>query len=529
MSAAVYTELREIPLARITVPEDFNPRGAVVDDAELEALAETIRARGVLQPILVRTHDGEDFILIAGERRYRAALKAGLAQIPATVRLPGDPLTKDEPDLAADAVIENELRKPLDPVQRATGYGQMMRGGLPAKGVAERLGGKIPVARIRDTLAILDLPENVHPKIADGTVPLRAVKPLVALTKIHAELPAVAIGRVINPPAHSWDAPTTWDDLVADPIDVVIGRYGADALPPGVYAASVEYPACAFDLPDDAAPELAELCELIDEPAPQEFPVRFGSAAREQALALKAAHVTKSGHDALIVGPDVASQLAADYIRRCLTVQRENAARAKAAAQRAAGSGATSGGGAADLDARRAQRQADKERRAAAHARNEILGTALVKHLSKVKVDERVLRILTASPLSSNLREIATRGARYGFPGWVTMPDDGRKPVFLSPADAEAKAREYLAGAKSAPDVAGRAIALLAMAAHADEDAVAQSYRSRYALRFDGYGSDSHGVPWRTEVPQLLDDLLVERLPDEAAALVRGAREQEAA
>jgi hypothetical protein len=69
-------ELREIPLSQIVVPEGFNPRGEVPDDADLEAMAETMRRRGCLQPIRVRETKTGRYSLIAGERRYRAAAKA---------------------------------------------------------------------------------------------------------------------------------------------------------------------------------------------------------------------------------------------------------------------------------------------------------------------------------------------------------------------------------------------------------------------------------------------------------------------
>jgi hypothetical protein len=69
-------QLRHLPLSRIIVPDGFNPRGEVVDDRELEQMAESIRQDGCLQPIRVRATEHGDYVLIAGERRYRAAVKA---------------------------------------------------------------------------------------------------------------------------------------------------------------------------------------------------------------------------------------------------------------------------------------------------------------------------------------------------------------------------------------------------------------------------------------------------------------------
>ena len=67
-------QLRHLPLSRIIVPEGFNPRGQVEDDRELEQMAESIRRDGCLQPIRVRATEHGDYVLIAGERRYRAAV-----------------------------------------------------------------------------------------------------------------------------------------------------------------------------------------------------------------------------------------------------------------------------------------------------------------------------------------------------------------------------------------------------------------------------------------------------------------------
>jgi ParB/RepB/Spo0J family partition protein len=278
--------LREIPLSRIVVPDGFNPRGEVVDDPELEALAETIRQRGVLQPIRVRATDTDDFVLIAGERRYRAAVKAAVTVVPAIVRPAGGGDADEEADLVADAVIENELRKQLDPVQRALGYRRMEDGGLTIKGVAQRLGG-IPEKRVRETLAVLDLPEELWPQVADGTIPLSAVKVLVRLGKIHTGLPAVAVRRVLDGPPQPWDEPLTWDDVIADPIAIVTGGYEAQLadLPDDVFVAGNGYAVGRFTLDAKATKSLAKLCEFLPGVEPESFIVRFDRTLVEQASA----------------------------------------------------------------------------------------------------------------------------------------------------------------------------------------------------------------------------------------------------
>ncbi len=121
------------------------------------------------------------------------------------------------------------------------------------------------------------------------------------------------------------------------------------------------------------------------------------------------------------------------------------------------------------------------------------------------------------------------RGARYGFPGWVEQTErksGGVKRSYLSAGATEAKALEYLAGARTATEIAGRTLALIAMARHADEKAVAQSQRSFFDMRFAGY---MRGLPWAEEVADVLDAILIEKLPEPVAEPIRVARDERAA
>ena len=141
---------------------------------------------------------------------------------------------------------------------------------------------------------------------------------------------------------------------------------------------------------------------------------------------------------------------------------------------------------------------------------NEQLGVAIVNSLSRVKVDERTVKILTAINVAADLDRIAMRGARYGFPGWVTLEETkrGTKRRYLEHRhEAEAKAVEYLAGAKTAGEVAGRTIALVMMAVYAQEDAVANSNRAFHTV------TPERVLPWAADVAELIDDLAGEKLP----------------
>jgi len=295
----------------------------------------------------------------------------------------------------------------------------------------------------------------------------------------------------------------TWADVERDPLAVAVGRYAEQHahLPDDVFVGGERYPVHRFVLSDLAHAELEVLCELLPGVRPAEFVVRLDRTLVEQAVALKAAHATRDGYLHVVVGREVASQLAGDHIAACLRVQRERQAQAEQARECAAAEADAPDGAAASLgvsaeerervareEARR-QREVEQAAREQAMTRNEVLGAALVKHLSKVKVDDRVLRILTAAPLADELVKIAARGARLGFPGWFTRTERKNGSTKLEVLDehaAHAKAREYLAGASTAAEVAGRCLALLAMARWADETVLPRSRRSFYALRLNG-------------------------------------------
>jgi ParB family chromosome partitioning protein len=139
----------------------FQPRRSP-DVSALESLAESIRAHGVLQPIVViATLDG--YQLIAGERRLRAAQMAGLERIPATVR------EADEQDQLELALVENLQRTDLNPIEAAAAYRRLIdEFGLDQDGVAGRVGRAR--SSIANTLRLLDLAEPVQAAVASGQI-----------------------------------------------------------------------------------------------------------------------------------------------------------------------------------------------------------------------------------------------------------------------------------------------------------------------------------------------------------------------
>ncbi len=115
-------------------------------------------------------------------------------------------------------------------------------------------------------------------------------------------------------------------------------------------------------------------------------------------------------------------------------------------------------------------------------AYNDELGAAVVKHLARLKVGARVVKILAAVDFGGDLDKIATRGARYGMPGFESSEElrSGKtKRTYLQAGPAVNRARTFLTNAGKTPgDLAGRMVALAVMARYANEDAVARSSRS---------------------------------------------------
>ena len=152
--------VREIDLARIK-PNPNQPR-MHFDEEALDELAESIRQRGVLQPILLRP-DGEDYLIIAGERRWRAAQRARIHSIPAIVREIDDSTT------AELALIENIQRQDLNPLEEAEGYRQLMQSHGHTQDDVGRIVHKSR-SHVANLLRLLDLPEFVRESLLKGDI-----------------------------------------------------------------------------------------------------------------------------------------------------------------------------------------------------------------------------------------------------------------------------------------------------------------------------------------------------------------------
>jgi ParB family chromosome partitioning protein len=162
--------LDEIPVATIR-PNRYQPRDHF-DEEGLAALADSIRAVGVLQPVLVRPLGDGSYELVAGERRWRAARRVGLQTVPAIVRETGDSAALEH------ALVENLHRDDLNPLEEAAAYQQLIEDfGLTHDDVARQVGRSR--ASITNTLRLLQLPPSIQAMVKDGRLSMGHARALL--------------------------------------------------------------------------------------------------------------------------------------------------------------------------------------------------------------------------------------------------------------------------------------------------------------------------------------------------------------
>ncbi|TCK27663.1 ParB/RepB/Spo0J family partition protein [Pseudonocardia endophytica] len=164
-------EYREIPVSRI-VPNPQQPR-TQFDEEQLGELEHSIREFGLLQPIVVRAN-GSEYELIMGERRWRAAQRAGLEVLPAIVRHTGDDA------MLRDALLENIHRVQLNPLEEAAAYEQLLAEfGVTHNELADRIGRSRPV--VTNMIRLLRLPVAVQRRVAAGVLSAGHARALLGL------------------------------------------------------------------------------------------------------------------------------------------------------------------------------------------------------------------------------------------------------------------------------------------------------------------------------------------------------------
>jgi len=193
--ARIEADVKSVPVLAIDAiePSRYQPRRDF-DAAELESLAQSIRAHGVLSPIMVRTIAGaaDRYELIAGERRWRAARIAGLSHIPALVR------TEADAQALELALIENLQREDLNAMEEAAGYRRLIdEHGFTQEMLAGRLGKARPT--VTNAMRLLALPDAVQALVREGALSAGHARALVSLPAARAvQIARAAIARGLS-------------------------------------------------------------------------------------------------------------------------------------------------------------------------------------------------------------------------------------------------------------------------------------------------------------------------------------------
>ena len=163
----------EVPIQSVK-PNRRQPR-SIFEDEALQELAASIREIGILQPPVVRRVGDNEYELIMGERRLRAAKLAGLSNIPVIIRETSDN------ELLREALIENIHRSNLNSLEEAAAYNQMLSDfGFTHDELAKKIGKSRPV--ISNTLRLLNLPPSVQKKLTSGTLSMGHARALLGLS-----------------------------------------------------------------------------------------------------------------------------------------------------------------------------------------------------------------------------------------------------------------------------------------------------------------------------------------------------------
>jgi ParB family chromosome partitioning protein len=165
--------LRSLPVAQLRASR-VQPRTAF-DEAGLDELADSIRQQGIVQPLIVSPNGDGTYTIVAGERRYRAAQKAGLAIVPVVVRQ-----VRDDRHLLELALVENLQRADLNPIEEAEAFRLLQENfGLSQEEIALRVGRARPA--ISNSLRLLKLPSSIQDLLRSGRLTAGQARPLLAI------------------------------------------------------------------------------------------------------------------------------------------------------------------------------------------------------------------------------------------------------------------------------------------------------------------------------------------------------------
>jgi ParB family transcriptional regulator, chromosome partitioning protein len=257
--AASTSELAQVPVGSIR-PNSRQPRRRL-DGEGIDELAESSRAQGLVQPVVVRAIPDGGYELIAGERRWRAARVAGLATVPALVR------ESDDRDSLLLALVENVAREDLSPVDEARAYAALMdEFGLGLGEVAEQVGRSKPT--VSNRVRLLELPDDVLGLVERGQLSEGHARAVLAVPD-HDERRRLA-RRIVRQglSVRAAERAARWAGARTrprrkQPVDPALAERARDALR-RLAGVEARVTAGRVELPFDSEVELEELVEALE-------------------------------------------------------------------------------------------------------------------------------------------------------------------------------------------------------------------------------------------------------------------------
>ncbi|MGH2948750.1 MAG: ParB/RepB/Spo0J family partition protein [Solirubrobacteraceae bacterium] len=473
---------RQLALEQIRVPDNVR----ALDDAHVQALAGSIALQGMLVPVVVRS-DGDAFELVAGFHRIAAARSLGMPEVPVVIR---DADTED-----ADRAVENITRKQLNPYEEAKAVHAMLDRGLTEDGAAQALGW--PKTRVTARMKVLELPERAQQLIGDGVIALSAVDQLRAIGKVAPALLDAVIAYLDD--SNPWAA----ERLAREPgwvLDAAMRETSDKTF--AAYLDSASSHAIA-DLrlgkkTETLYAEAEELHRQLDGYAYGPPQVRFTDADVDQARAAGALIEFDGPGRPIIVDRSMYRELVKGAIKRTHD-ELQTKANAAAHEKKAAHSGKTP---VDPLTAAKRERDAQlRELTDQAHGANLDLGVALMHGLAAVDPGDIdvarffVYALLGADYDKSPYTQTGERISRIAAGGIRLVVDDLRSDVTKTrkdgsrgrmridygdardPQAAIAWLWKFIDGAKTAGELYGRALVVIAAEQHAARLVVPASQR----------------------------------------------------
>ena len=499
-------QLRLLPLREIHVADGANPRRCF-DEQALAELADSIRQHGVLQPLVVTARPEGGYTLVAGERRFRAAKLAKLAEVPVAIR-DGD---EQAIELAVD---ENLHRRDLNPVEEAHAFQTILSSGrLTKKQLAERV-SKSP-QYVNERLRLLALPEQIQQHVASGVVPVRLAKQLIEMAKASEPVAVCCVQLVADGHAEVAELEERPERLIG-----CLGDYEWPEPQPIALTVSSYQHYRLEDLPlPEGCDDIAERVAAFGGPVGFRFGQEEADAARGYGCLLEIKRDRFFAH-AYITDP----VFVADRVRLQLDqLEKQTKQRQREAAEHAQHSDGGGGDAEAEAERRRREREQRSEAKQAAIAANFELGRKLQLRYDAPKITTQLAKLLALLILDRDADKLAGRGLRYVREDWQvveTVESRGKqveKRRYPEAFEAAEQLYAQIERARNPEQVIGRLLQALLAAHAADEDALPQSKRTYWETpgRYgDGPSSEIPAILERLAKPVVPRQLAPKRQPD---------------